>query len=225
MLPHQLREAIAQSLIAFVPLGTLEWHCEHLPVGLDALTAHGLCLRAAEKVGGVVLPPLHYGTGGDHGAYPFTIMAPAAQPIEQLLALTLRRLKDFGFRRVLLLSGHFPDTQLEMIDRLAATWGAKDFEVIATAVNRFQGLPLPPDHAGEFETALLYALHPDLVHMERLPPLAEVPVMTDDWQASRHEPQHAIWGVVGADPRRFDPACAAPLLEAAVAALAGLLRS
>ena len=59
LLPWQLRDIVAARPVAYVPLGTCEWHCEHLPVGLDALTAHGLCLRAAALDGGVVLPPLH----------------------------------------------------------------------------------------------------------------------------------------------------------------------
>ncbi len=219
MLPFELRAAIAKSSIAYVPLGTLEWHSEHLPVGLDALTAHGLCLRAAAETGGVVLPPLYYGTGGGHGEYPFTIMMPVHEPIESLLAFTLKRLKDFGLKKVVLLSGHFPDAQLEMIDRLAGQARTADFEVVATAVNRIQGLPLPPDHAGKFETTLLYALHPDLVHIELLPSTSEVPLTTDDWEPSRHDPRHSIWGVIGADPREFDPASAEQLLDLAVNAL------
>ena len=55
LLPYQLRNIVAKRPIAYIPLGTLEWHCEHLPVGLDGLTSHGLCLRAAAQDGGVVL--------------------------------------------------------------------------------------------------------------------------------------------------------------------------
>lgn len=89
LLPWQLRDIVAISPIAYIPIGTFEWHCEHLPIGLDALTAHGLTLRAAAKSGGVVLPPLHYGTGGGHGDYPFTIMMPKPDEMEAQLAITI----------------------------------------------------------------------------------------------------------------------------------------
>ena len=67
LLPFQIRERLAANPLVFIPLGTIEWHSEHLPVGLDALTAEGLCLRAADRAGGLVYPALHYGTGGGHG--------------------------------------------------------------------------------------------------------------------------------------------------------------
>jgi creatinine amidohydrolase len=216
LLPWQLRDTIAASPIAYIPLGTFEWHCEHLPIGLDALTAHGLCLRAATKSGGVVLPALHYGTGGGHGNYPFTIMMLKPDEIEAQLAFTIAKLKSFGFKKVIVFSGHFPDAQLDMIDRLAASHSDKDIKVFASAVNRIEGLDIPPDHAGVFETTLLYAMHPNLVQIDRLPSLTHVPLTSDDWHESRHDPKHPVFGVFGPDPRSFDPVCAATLLSGAV---------
>ena len=215
MLPWQLRAAMAARPVVYIPLGTIEWHGEHLPVGLDALTAHGICLGAAAKDGGIVLPPLHYGTGGGHGAYPWTIMLETDREIAAALEKSFARLQDFGCRLAVLFSGHFADTQLAMIDRLATEWNAAGhaMKVSATAVNRIEGLSIPPDHAGVFETTLLYALHPHLVQLDRLPALSDAPLAEDDvWEAGRHDPAHPIWGVVGPDPRKFDRSAAAPLL-------------
>ncbi len=77
----------------------------------------------------------------------------------------------------MLFSGHFADSQLAMIDRIAAEWNARfgALQVLATAVNRIEGLALAPDHAGVFETTLLHALHPQLVRIDRLPDLATAP--------------------------------------------------
>jgi creatinine amidohydrolase len=216
LLPWQLRDIIATSPIAYIPIGTFEWHCEHLPIGLDALTAHGLCLRAAAKTGGVVLPALHYGTGGGHGNYPFTIMMSKPDEIEAQLAFTISRLESFAFKKIVVFSGHFPSEQLDMIDRLAAKHSHLKFTVLATAVNRIEGLDIAPDHAGVFETTLLYALHPELVQMDQLPSLAIAPLTSDDWSEARHDPQHPVFGVFGPDPRGFEPQRAAKLLAAAV---------
>ena len=46
---------------AYIPIGTIEWHGVHNPVGADGLQAEGIAIRCAQKVGGVVFPPLYYG--------------------------------------------------------------------------------------------------------------------------------------------------------------------
>lgn len=227
MLPWQLRAAMSARPVVYIPLGTIEWHCEHLPVGLDALTAHGICLGAAAKDGGIVLPPLHYGTGGGHGGYPWTIMLETDREIVAALNKTFTRLQDFGCRLAVVFSGHFAETQLSLIDRLSTEWNTQGhaMAVLATAVNRIENLSIPPDHAGVFETTLLYALHPELVQLDRLPTLADAPLAEGDvWEAGRHDPAHPIWGVVGPDPRRFDPSAATPLLAGCVDWLAARSR-
>jgi creatinine amidohydrolase len=226
MLPWQLREAVAKRPVAYIPLGTYEWHCEHLPVGLDALTSHGLCLRAANADGGVVLPALHYGTGGGHGAYPWTVMMPKPTEIAAQLSFTIAKLKSFCFKLIVLFSGHFPDEQLNMIDELAAQHTDASTKIFATAVNRIGGLAFKPDHAGIFETTLLSAMWPNLVQLDRLPYQNDTPLPKgdSDFGNIRHDPNHPIWGVFGPDPRNFDTSQAQPLLDASVNWLAAEAR-
>jgi creatinine amidohydrolase len=225
LLPFQIRERLAENPLVFIPLGTIEWHSEHLPVGLDALTAEGLCLRTAERTGGLVYPALHYGTGGGHGGYPWTVMLKTPDELEAALRFTLQRLQNFGVARVLLFSGHFPEEQLQLIDRLAAEWKkpAAGMSVAASSVNRIPNLGFAPDHAGLFETTLLYGLHPDLVHEHRLPEKRTGETEADPYGAQRHEPDHPLWGIFGPDPRGFDRSKAAPLVEAIVSHLATLV--
>lgn len=197
--PGQIAAALADRSLIYLPLGTIEWHCHHLPVGLDALTAHGLCLRAAEQTGGLVWPVLHYGTGGDHGGFPWTVMMPGPAEIEALLTFTLRRLCDLGVARVVLFSGHFADTQLAMIDRIASDWNRQRGapEVIALSVNRAPVPGLPPDHAGLFETTLLDGIAPGLSDPSRLSSATDTP--------DRFDPASPLWGIVGTDPRLASP--------------------
>lgn len=197
--PDQIEAALAEASLIYLPLGTIEWHCHHLPVGLDALTAHGLCLRAAEQTGGLVWPALYYGTGGDHGMFPWTVMMPDAAEIEALLTFTLRRLRDLGVQRVVLFSGHFAETQLEMIDRIAGAWAATGAgpKLIALSVNRAPVPGFAPDHAGLFETTLLDGLVPGLSNLAGLSAAADAP--------DRFDPGSPLWGIVGTDPRQVPP--------------------
>ena len=61
LLPHQFRSRLAEHPVAYLPLGTLEWHGEHLPLGSDAIISHGLMVEAAVQLGGIVMPPIHLG--------------------------------------------------------------------------------------------------------------------------------------------------------------------
>ncbi len=61
MLPHQIRKAIAENWPVVLPLGVLEYHGEHLAVGMDTLVV----VRAAElleqEIDIIILPPFYYG--------------------------------------------------------------------------------------------------------------------------------------------------------------------
>jgi creatinine amidohydrolase len=214
LLPYQIRARMQENPTVFIPLGTIEWHSEHLPVGLDALTAEGLCLRAADRIGGLVYPVLHYGTGGGHGAYPWTVMLQTPDELQKALNFTLQRLNDFGVKKVLLFSGH------------AKNWNQKKAEmhVVASDVSRIPGLDFAPDHAGLFETTLLYGLHPELVETQRLPAKKHDETEADPYGAQRHLPDHPLWGIFGPDPRDFDQSKSAPLVEAVVAHLMKLVK-
>ncbi|TFB71190.1 creatinase [Cryobacterium glaciale] len=227
--PAELNAALADSPIVYLPLGTIEFHSSHLPVGLDALTAQGLCIDAARRTGGLVLPPVYQGTGGGHSAYPWTIMMPSDTAIRSNLQHTLDRLEEFGVQQTVLFSGHFPDEQLDLIDGFAIEWNTdpdKSMHVLATGVNRCSDAPIAPDHAGVFETTLLYAFWPELVHLDRLPSLDAHPAIdpgNDDQGLHRHDNSHPLWGIFGPDPRATDLSTSAVLREFLTAWLSNLV--
>jgi creatinine amidohydrolase len=57
----ELEACVSQCPLSFLPLGTLEWHGHHLPLGTDMLIPQGIFSRLAKDIGGVVLPPLFLG--------------------------------------------------------------------------------------------------------------------------------------------------------------------
>lgn len=226
--PHQLRDILANAPVAYVPLGTYEWHGEHLPIGLDSLTAQGLCLHAAAKTNGVVLPPLYYGTGGGHGHYPFTIMMETDAEISAIVEFSFRRLEAFGFRLAVLFTGHFAPTQVDMVHRLADEWNARgsSLRVLGVSINEIPGLALPPDHAAMFETTMLYELWPETVDISKLPPMTGgLMPESDSFSETRHDDNHPLRGIFGPDPRMFSPEKGPWLLNDASAWLSERVRS
>ncbi len=61
MLPHEIVARRKKFPAAFIGLGGLEWHGEHMGVGNDALKAEKLCELAAARSGGFAFPTLWYG--------------------------------------------------------------------------------------------------------------------------------------------------------------------
>lgn len=229
--PAELDAALAASPVAYLPLGSLEYHGPHLPIGLDALNAHGVCIAAAKHAGGIVLPPVYQGLGGGHTDYPWTVMMPTDTAVRQNLWETLIRLEQFHIKAAMLFTGHFADEQLALVDEVAAAWNLQPdraMHVHGTGVNRCDTAALPPDHAGAFETSLLYSFHPDLVHLDLLPAILERPSIEPDgnpWGLHRHDSSHPLWGVFGPDPRAVDLSKAAELSDALARWLAALAHS
>lgn len=61
MLPHQIRDAVARNLPVVLPLGVLEYHGEHMAVGMDTLAVVKMLERLAAEMEIVILPPFYYG--------------------------------------------------------------------------------------------------------------------------------------------------------------------
>lgn len=61
MLPHQIRTAIAENWPVVLPLGVLEYHGEHMAVGMDALAVIKTLELIEKEMDLVILPPFYYG--------------------------------------------------------------------------------------------------------------------------------------------------------------------
>ncbi|MBI4024124.1 MAG: creatininase family protein [Verrucomicrobia bacterium] len=59
--PDQVVTRRTECPVVYIPMGTIEWHGPHNPLGADALQAEGLAILCAQKGGGLAFPPLYYG--------------------------------------------------------------------------------------------------------------------------------------------------------------------
>ena len=158
MRPAQLEKAIRDFPVAYVPFGLIEWHGRHLPLGNDALKAHGILVKAAERAGGVVYPPVYF-----HEGFPREHLVP-------VLTALFERLKKTGFRVILGVSGHNVQGQIDLINRALApivadgtVAGAGLWEITLS-----QGPDSNTDHAAKWETSNMLFLYPDLVDLKAL---------------------------------------------------------
>jgi len=174
MLPKEFRAAMAALPVAFLPLGTVEWHGEHNALGLDSLKAHELCVQAAYRAGGgIVHPPLYGGMGGLDK--PATVVMEGEQSWENtLLRPWLEKLcSEFhriGFKAIFIVTGHYGHNQ-QIVVREAAARMAERLQIPILGMPEYwlaQDIGYFGDHAGIGETSLLWHLHPDLVDIARI---------------------------------------------------------
>ena len=59
--PDQIRQRREACPVVYIPLGTLEWHGLHNPMGADGLQAEHLAIRCAQKGGGLAFPTVYFG--------------------------------------------------------------------------------------------------------------------------------------------------------------------
>ena len=171
MRPDELRELVQRTPIAYWPLGLLEHHGWHLPIGFDGLKARAVCIEAAARTGGVVLPVMWWGADGGHGQFAWTHYQPP-EAAGAIAENTVRQLIRFGFRAIIVLPGHYPwqqilDPRLQPVAQqhpeVLLLWGHEG------TIGR-PDLKLPGDHAAREETSYGLALLPNLVDLFALHP-------------------------------------------------------
>lgn len=169
--------AAAPTTTLVIPVGSTEQHGHHLPTSVDATIVEALTLRAAtlaaEQIPVLVAPTLPYGCSHHHLPFGGTMSLTTTTYVEVICDL-VAGLAGQGFRSVVLMNGHGGnDAALRVaVDRLTneIRCGA---HVAATSYFHVASTGWLPGHAGHFETSLMLALTPDLVHLDRRPTDAE----------------------------------------------------
>lgn len=228
-------KAVAQCQgVGVIPVGVIEPHASHLPLGTDMLAAHWTACQAAEQEPAIVFPAYPWGINHE-GAH-----LPGAVVLRRELAFALlENLCDEmgrnGLKKIVLLSGHggnrhflplFVQTLMEQERQYCVYYAQLPFfekakEVLETTET---------GHACEAETSTMLHVAPELVKMEEVPPqpftslkrnadLTAVGAYSPvDWYAMYP------WMYVG-DARPATAAKGKVLAEHRVAALVRLLRA
>lgn len=171
--PREIDEARTACPAIFQPLGTIEWHGVHNVVGVDAIKAHALCIRAAQQGGGVVAPPLYGGVGGLNEPHTF-VMDPEDNVFSRLLRPWLeqlcREMARDGYRAILILTGHYGAAQQIVVRETAVRMSRTLAIPVLGTPEYFLALDenYVGDHAAWGETSLMMHLYPDTVELSRL---------------------------------------------------------
>lgn len=228
--------------VLVLPIGSVEQHGRHLPLGTDTLLVMSVCCAAAERLAGkvAVLPPPWYGFSPHHMRFAGTVTLRA----ETLIALVedvVASVVAHGFRRLLVVNGHGGNVGL--IDVLSSTLGHKFrgksriatltyFQLARDAIAKLRkSQPGGMGHACEFETAMMQHIRPKLVAIDRAkvtyPQTGSAYLSTDLLGGSRARTYHDFSdlsesGTLG-DPTLASPEAGARFHAAVVEELVGFI--
>ena len=212
MLPHEIVRRRRGFPAAFIGMGGLEWHGEHLAVGNDALKAHKLCELAAARSGGFAFPTIWYGEPRVAGLMDANSNATAGirrkmkfkkkkfaldyfgrtgeEQIEfyqELVYHVLVQMNTLEMKAVCLLCGHYP--LAHYVEPAVERFNEEFEDTRVFAGTEFHYAPgtkkVGGDHAGKWETSYLLYLRPDCV----------------DLSVFRGREDEPLIGVGGDDPR------------------------
>jgi creatinine amidohydrolase len=166
--------------VCLLPIGVLEKHGNHLPVGTDMFTAQALCKKAAETEASVVFPYYFLGQIAEARHYPGCISASHRLLMDTLLEMC-DEIHRNGFHKIIIVSSHggngyFLPFFVQEMPRLGKsynvyTWFCGQMKEqqreIICELAKTEELGA---HAGLSETSVMMHLRPELVRMENVNP-------------------------------------------------------
>ena len=178
--------AAKKDRVVILPVGAVEQHALHLPICTDAVIAEQFALRLAEKIDGVVMPPLSYGykskpLSGGGPLFPGTIDLNGETVIRLVYDVLMELVRD-GFTKIFIMNAPFENEAflveaMDLVNRdtkgaaflVESNWWDPLSEEVIEKI--FDQVPFPGwafEHAAVTETSLMMYFAPQLCHLERM---------------------------------------------------------
>jgi len=152
--------------IAILPIGAIEQHGRHLPLGTDWIIADKIAQKLGERLNAYVLPALPYGNSQEHMGFPGTITL-RPHTLALIIEDIVLSLRHHGIKKMVVLSSHGGNWIIKPTIR-DLNFRYPDMTIIWTD----GALPgeqerIPQDiHSGRGETSTMLFYHPELVEMD-----------------------------------------------------------
>ena len=170
----EFEEALERDPVVILPVGATEAHGPHLPLGTDSLQPETIADMLAERIGGLVAPPIRYG----HHSSTRNMVGTVAIGFDTLRSLVrdvLSSLVADGVGKILLLSGHAGQVHMAalkvavddvIMEREVRIMLLTDYD-LAWEISEELDIRDMDGHGGLVETSRIMAIAPDLVKEER----------------------------------------------------------
>jgi creatinine amidohydrolase len=158
--------------LVIIPLGIMEKHGPHMPLGTDLLAVRHIAVKAAEMEYAVVFPEYYFGQINEARHQPGTI-AYSPRLIWDLLQETCNELARNGFTKIVLVNGHGGNNDFLKYfvfcqNAEPHSYGLYLYQPqtdpeLEAGTEKMIKSTVPENHAGEREASELMYIRPDLV--------------------------------------------------------------
>lgn len=183
----EVAEVVSRSSLAILPLGSLEFHGPHNPLGSDSIIASGIAEHVAARTKGLLFPTIRFTQCPAHTAHFRGTMSVRAEVMTMYFADVLRNIVHLGFRKIFVLNGHDGNigpargaiAQVADESKGSALLFASWWEFLSTEMmkklNIFHQANGGHGHGGPLETSAVAAFRPELVHLNQAKDLPQPP--------------------------------------------------
>jgi len=183
----EVAEVVSRSRLAILPLGSLEFHGPHNPLGSDSIIVSGIAERVAARTSGLLFPTIRFTQCPAHTAKFHGTLSVRPEVMTVYFADVLRDIVHLGFRKILILNGHDGNVgaargaiaQVADENKDAALLFVSWWEFLPNETMKTLGMFHQPNgghgHGGPLETSAVAAFRPELVHLDRARDLPEPP--------------------------------------------------
>jgi creatinine amidohydrolase len=187
----ELADVVASHPLAILPLGSLEFHGPHNPLGSDSIIISGIAERVTARTGGLLFPTIKFTQCPAHTAHFAGTMSIRPEVMTMYFADVLRNILHIGFRKIFILNGHDGNigpgrgaiAQVANEENDAALLFASWWEFLPGEMMKSLGVFHQANgghgHGGPLETSAVAAFRPDLVHLDKARDLPEPPDLSD----------------------------------------------
>lgn len=160
---QEVGRALARDPRLLVPVGALEQHGPHLPLGANTLIAKHVARAVSQRTGILVAPTFSYGVTVGGGPWAGTAGL-RRKTFHRALNELLARWEDHGVQEFLVVTAHRYEPHVEaLLLSLTAHSTTTVFDLHQIDVSDLLESDVALEHAGELETSLLLHLAPHLV--------------------------------------------------------------
>ncbi|MCI8709652.1 MAG: creatininase family protein [Dorea sp.] len=156
--------------VAILPVGSVEQHGCHMPLGTDSYVAITLAEDAAKEAGALIVPPLWFGWSPHHMVRPGTITI-RPEILSEITFDIAASLSHHGIRKLIMINGHRIVNVVWM--QLAAEKIQRELDMAVKIFDpAYMSKEIVKDlgfgavgHAEEIETSHMMYRYPDLVNL------------------------------------------------------------